>query len=175
MSACRGSMENVAERVRNLAKNRTMAEVVERMLDIEGEKQGFFDPGGRPSDRPDGVACFNALYLQTTRAVRDAIRSFEAQPFIERLVPVFAEFYFEAYDLGKAHACVSKAWAPLFERRASDFLCKRSGLSVKVGWGRGEGVNVRLRGRGRGRRSGSGRRRAPSSSCRCASRSSGRW
>ena len=60
---------------------------------------------------PDGVACFNGMYLKVTEAVRDALPSFENQAFVERLDVLFAQFYFEAYDAAAAQAWVSKAWA----------------------------------------------------------------
>ena len=57
------------------------------------------------------------MYLQVTKAVRDALPSFESPEFVERLDVLFAEFYFQAFDAAAAQAWVSKAWAPLFARR----------------------------------------------------------
>ena len=57
------------------------------------------------------------MYLQVTEAVRDELPSFESPEFVERLDVLFAEFYFQAFDAAAAQAWVSKAWAPLFDRR----------------------------------------------------------
>jgi hypothetical protein len=101
--------------------DRTVAEVVARLTDIETQLDGFFAPGG-PGVPPDGVACFNGMYLKVTEAVRDALPTFENQAFIERLDILFAQFYFDAYDAAAAQAWVSKAWEPLFARRAEHRL-----------------------------------------------------
>jgi hypothetical protein len=62
------------------------------------------------------------MYLKVTEAVRDALPTFENQAFIERLDILFAQFYFEAYEAAAAQAWVSKAWEPLFARRAENRL-----------------------------------------------------
>ncbi len=118
-------MPQLAERVSLVPANRTVGEVVDRLTMIEQDLDGFFSPAaGSPAARrerpplPDGVACFNGMYLQVTEAVRDALPSFESPAFVERLDVLFAEFYFQAYDASVAQAWVSKAWAPLFARRA---------------------------------------------------------
>jgi hypothetical protein len=118
-------MQGLSERVARVPADRTVAEVVARLTDIETQLDGFFSPaGGGPEARrdrpplPDGVACFNGMYLRVTEAVRDALPTFENQEFIERLDILFAQFYFEAYEAAAAQAWVSKAWEPLFERRA---------------------------------------------------------
>ena len=112
------SMTAVAARVRQLDRERTVADVGARLLEIEREKRGYRDPGRRPLQRrPDGVACFNYLYLSVTEHVRDAGARFESPEFVERLAVVFAEFYLVAYESATARQWVSKAWAPLFERR----------------------------------------------------------
>jgi hypothetical protein len=100
-------MQGLSERVARVPADRTVAEVVARLTDIETE---IF--------LPDGVACFNMMYLRVTEAVRDALPTFDNREFIERLDIVFAEFYFEAYAAAAAQAWVSKAWEPLFQRRA---------------------------------------------------------
>lgn len=109
-------MQGLSERVARVPADRTVAEVVARLTDIETQLDGFFAPGG-PGVPPDGVACFNGMYLKVTEAVRDALPTFENQAFIERLDILFAQFYFDAYDAAAAQAWVSKAWEPLFERR----------------------------------------------------------
>jgi hypothetical protein len=109
-------MQGLSERVARVPADRTVAEVVARLTDIETQLDGFFAPGG-PAVPPDGVACFNGMYLKVTEAVRDALPTFENQAFIERLDILFAQFYFDAYDAAAAQAWVSKAWEPLFERR----------------------------------------------------------
>src|SRR3954451_15915287 len=118
------SMQALSERVARVPADRTVADVVAELSDIETRLDGFFSPdGGGPEARrgrpplPDGVACFNGMYLRVTEAVRDALPTFEDQAFIERLDILFAQFYFEAYAAAEARAWVSKAWEPLFERR----------------------------------------------------------
>jgi hypothetical protein len=122
-------MQGLSERVAHVPADRTVAEVVARLTDIETQLDGFFSPaGGGPEARrerpplPDGVACFNGMYLRVTEAVRDALPTFENQEFIERLDILFAQFYFEAYEAAAAQAWVSKAWEPLFQRRAEHRL-----------------------------------------------------
>ena len=114
-------MQGLSERVARVPADRTVAEVVARLTDIETQLNGFFAPGG-PAVPPDGVACFNGMYLKVTEAVRDALPTFENQAFIERLDILFAQFYFDAYDAAAAQAWVSKAWEPLFARRAEHRL-----------------------------------------------------
>jgi hypothetical protein len=114
-------MQGLSERVARVPADRTVAEVVDRLTDIETQLDGFFAPGG-PGVPPDGVACFNGMYLKVTEAVRDALPTFENQAFIERLDILFAQFYFDAYDAAAAQAWVSKAWEPLFARRAEHRL-----------------------------------------------------
>ena len=118
------SMPALAERVSLVPVNRTVGEVVDRLTAIEQDLDGFFSPAaGSPAARrdrpplPDGVACFNGMYLQVTEAVRDELPAFESPAFVERLDVLFAEFYFQAYEAAAAQAWVSKAWAPLFDRR----------------------------------------------------------
>lgn len=117
-------MPALAERVSLVPANRSVGEVVDRLTAIEHELDGFFSPAaGSPAERrdrpplPDGVACFNGMYLQVTEAVRDELPGFESPAFVERLDVLFAEFYFQAFDAAAAEEWVSKAWAPLFERR----------------------------------------------------------
>ncbi len=124
MSTWPESMRALSERVSLVPANRTVGEVVDRLTAIEQKLDGFFSPsGGGPATRrdrpplPDGVACFNGMYLQVTEAVRDELPAFESPEFVERLDVLFAEFYFQAFDAAAARAWVSKAWAPLFARK----------------------------------------------------------
>jgi hypothetical protein len=117
-------MPALAERVSLVPANRSVGEVVDRLTAIEQQLDGFFSPAGDGPDArrgrrplPDGVACFNGLYLRVTEAVRDERPEFESPEFVERLDVLFAEFYFQAFDAAAAQAWVSKAWAPLFERK----------------------------------------------------------
>ena len=118
-------MKALAERVSLVPANRTVDEVVDRLTTIERDLDGFFSPdGGGPDARrdrpplPDGVACFNGMYLRVTEAVRAALPNFENPAFVERLDVLFAEFYFQAFEAAAAQAWISKAWEPLFARRA---------------------------------------------------------
>ena len=54
--------------------------------------------------------------------MRDALPTFESPAFVERLDVLFAEFYLQAYEASEAPAWISKAWAPLFDRRAEHRL-----------------------------------------------------
>jgi Family of unknown function (DUF5995) len=119
-------MPALAERVSRVPADRSVGEVVDRLTTIEEDLNGFFSPTGPgPVARrdhpplPDGVACFNGMYLQVTEAVRAALPTFESPRFVERLDVLFAEFYFEAFDAAAAQAWVSRAWRPLFKRRAA--------------------------------------------------------
>jgi hypothetical protein len=118
------SMHALAQRVADVPTETEVSGVVERLSAIERELHGFFSPDGPgPEARreepplPDGVACFNGMYLRVTEAVRDELTTFENPAFVERLDVLFAEFYFEAYAAAKAREWVSKAWTPLFARR----------------------------------------------------------
>lgn len=70
--------------------------------------------------RNDGVAIFNRLYLQVTRAVDTASAGtqFENRPFLERLDVVFAGLYFDAEATITSGATCPQAWRPLVETRA---------------------------------------------------------
>ena len=89
----------------------TIADVIARMEQIDG---------GLP--RKDGVAYFNRLYLQVTKAVQGATANvtFADPDFTERLDVVFAGLYFAAEaTLGTGATC-PVAWRPLIEERAAD-------------------------------------------------------
>jgi hypothetical protein len=129
MSTWPTSIQTLTERVGHVPADRTVDEVLARLTEIEESLDGFYSPlGGGPAARrdhpplPDGVACFNGMYLQVTQAVRDALPTFEDPAFVGRLDVLFAEFYFQAYDAAAAGAWVSKAWQPLFTRRAEHRL-----------------------------------------------------
>lgn len=89
----------------------TIADVIARMQQID-----------LALPRKDGVAIFNRLYLQVTKAVRAATAgvSFNDPGFVERLDIVFAALYFAAEaTLGTGAAC-PVAWRPLIEQRSQD-------------------------------------------------------
>lgn len=70
----------------------------------------------------DGLACFNGMYLEVTRAVAAALDSHEFSDcdFLARLDVAFANLYFDAVNLyfqGSSRA--SRAWAPLFSARTT--------------------------------------------------------
>ena len=114
------TMTGVADRVRELDRGLRVATVADRLLGVEAELNGIRTRTGleaRLGRHPDGVACFNYLYLSVTEQVGAATERFESPEFVERLAVVFAEFYFSAYEAAKRGAWVSKAWQPLFERR----------------------------------------------------------
>ena len=122
-------MKALSEQVSLVPANRTVDEVVARLTDIERELDGFYSPDGdgpeARGDRPplpDGVVCFNGMYLRVTEAVRDELPNFESREFVERLDVLFAEFYFQAYEAAVAGDWISKAWAPLFDRRGEQRL-----------------------------------------------------
>src|SRR5689334_13891294 len=106
------SMAAVAECVRALDRGRRLDDVAARLREIERERGPARRRLGR---RPDGVACFNFMYLRVTETVRASLADFEDPEAVERLAVVFAEFFLLAYDSECAGAWVSKAWEPLFE------------------------------------------------------------
>jgi Family of unknown function (DUF5995) len=81
----------------------TIAEVIARMEQIVAELP-----------RKDGVAYFNRLYLQVTKAVQTATASvtFEDPDFTERLDVVFAGLYFTAEETIASGAPCPIAWRP---------------------------------------------------------------
>jgi len=89
----------------------TIAEVIARMEQID-----------TVLPRKDGVAYFNRLYLQVTKAVQAATANvtFADPSFTERLDVVFAGLYFAAEaTLGTGATC-PVAWRPLVEERSAD-------------------------------------------------------
>jgi hypothetical protein len=115
-------MDAIAARVGRLSAAADVQSVIARLEAIETERDGFFAPPPDPASRakreprPDGVACFNGMYLSVTQRVADALHAdFERPDFVHRLDVVFAEFYFEAVLAQSEHAWCSRAWAPLFE------------------------------------------------------------
>jgi hypothetical protein len=115
------SLTDLADRVRMLDRGRRMDDVIARLLEIEREKDGYRNPersARRPLRRhPDGVACFNYLYLRVTEEIHRSRASFESPVFVERLAVIFAEFYLQAYAAADAGGWISKAWEPLFDAR----------------------------------------------------------
>jgi hypothetical protein len=88
----------------------TIEDVIARMEAIDGELP-----------RKDGVAYFNRLYLQVTKAVgaASAHTTFEDRRFIPRLDVVFARLYFSAEATIASGADCPVAWRPLMEERAA--------------------------------------------------------
>jgi hypothetical protein len=88
----------------------TIAEVIARMQQI--------DEGLAPKD---GVAYFNRLYLEVTKAVQAATANvtFADPKFTERLDVVFAGLYFAAASTLGTGATCPVAWRPLVEERAA--------------------------------------------------------
>jgi len=83
--------------------------VVARLEAIDGELP-----------RQDGVAYFNRLYLQVTKAVlaAGANTTFEDPTFIETLDVIFAGLYFAAEATIDSGAPCPVAWLPLVQNRA---------------------------------------------------------
>jgi Family of unknown function (DUF5995) len=113
------SMTELADSVRALNPGRRIEDVAEDLLRIERARDGYRNPERKRVRRrfrraPDGVACFNYMYLSVTEAVRDQLGRFEDPAFVERLAVVFAEFYLREYDAVEQGLWVSKAWEPLF-------------------------------------------------------------
>jgi len=76
-----------------------------------------------PLSAEDGVRRFNELYLAVTLEVARVEAegaAFEDAAFVSRLDVVFADLYFQAVDDDDdgARRSVSRAWKPLFEKRA---------------------------------------------------------
>ncbi len=88
----------------------TIADVIARMEAIDGRLP-----------RTDGVAYFNRLYLQVTKAVlaASAGATFRDPEFLSRLDVVFAGLYFAAEATIASGAQCPVAWQPLFEERAA--------------------------------------------------------
>lgn len=87
----------------------TIAEVIDRMQAIDASL-----------GRKDGVAVFDRLYLQVTRAVdaASAGADFEDRRFVERLDVVFAGMYLDAEATIASGASCPVAWRPLVETRS---------------------------------------------------------
>ena len=101
---------NEESRLTAPAASVTVADVIARMVQIDAELP-----------RKDGVAYFNRLYLQVTRAVLAAAAdmTFADPAFTKRLDVVFAGLYFTAEGtLGTTDPC-PPAWRPLLEQRAA--------------------------------------------------------
>jgi len=87
----------------------TIPEVIARMEAIDASLP-----------RKDGVAIFDRLYLQVTRAVDSASAGtgFENREFVDRLDVVFAGLYFDAEATIESGANCPVAWRPLVETRS---------------------------------------------------------
>src|SRR5688500_508548 len=117
-----GPMTSLAARVRNApAQTKTVDAAIARMEQIQKERSTRFTRRTRRApwhseELPDGVACFNRLYLLVTRTVTEHLRNqpasgppaFKAPAFVNRLIPIFAHFYFQAYEGAQA----SDGWLP---------------------------------------------------------------
>jgi hypothetical protein len=70
--------------------------------------------------RKDGVAIFDRLYLEVTRAVdaASAGTEFEDRRFVERLDVVFADLYFDAEATIASGGSCPVPWRPLVETRS---------------------------------------------------------
>ena len=70
--------------------------------------------------RKDGLAVFDRLYLEVTRAVDSASAGtdFECPRFLTRLDVVFAGLYFDAEQTIDSHASCPIVWRPLIETRS---------------------------------------------------------
>jgi len=71
--------------------------------------------------RSDGVACFVGLYRQVTEDVNQALTkaAFANPRYLERLDVVFANLFFNAFDVyARDPRAVPPAWAPLFAARS---------------------------------------------------------
>ena len=69
----------------------------------------------------DGLACFNRMYLEVTKAVgADLAQGFFADAaFMTRLDVTFANLYFAAAEVAGTPAAVPAAWRPLAELRGA--------------------------------------------------------
>jgi hypothetical protein len=119
-----GSTEQLIARVARCSPDVTVEDVLRRMRGYEERLDGYWCAEGPEARRartplPDGVACFNGLYLKVTESVLAELPRLpaEVREFVLRLDVVFAEFYFQAFEAAAAGAWVSKAWAPLFEAK----------------------------------------------------------
>ena len=71
---------------------------------------------------PDGISCFNKLYLEVTKSVLGAVAqtTFADPAFLTALDVAFANLFFAALSAFEAGSPdTPHAWAPLFEARAS--------------------------------------------------------
>jgi hypothetical protein len=94
------------------SETKTVQGVIEELEAIEAAIAGRGTP-------MDGVACFNRLYLEVTRAVDAAARAgrFADPEFVCRLDVDFADLYFAAITADREGTAVPGAWRPLFKKR----------------------------------------------------------
>jgi hypothetical protein len=105
----------------DLAASRTMNEP-ETSVDAIKAVAARMEAIAAPLDPDDGVRRFNELYHAVTvevARVEAQTTTFEDPGFTARLDVIFADLYFEAVDDDGAGRGVSKAWAPLFEKRSA--------------------------------------------------------
>jgi Family of unknown function (DUF5995) len=102
---------------RGLAESqcRTIDDVIGKMTSL-GEQ---FETENGPHD---GVLCFNRLYLEVTRGVKNAVEQhgyFNDPEAISRLDVIFAQLYFDAVDgtVHRGRQAPPWAWKVLFESR----------------------------------------------------------
>lgn len=119
-------MTTLAARVRDgSGATKSVDEALQRMRAIQAERRGMRAKNPQASkwtDKlPDGVACFNTLYTIVTERVGAHVRrptsgvaSFERPDFVKRLMPIFADFYLEAYRAARAKEWTPRSWRPLF-------------------------------------------------------------
>jgi uncharacterized protein DUF5995 len=87
----------------------SVAEAITRMQEIEAALPAT-----------DGLACFNHMYLDVTRALNSQLsQGFFADPaFMTQLEVTFANMFFAAVGAVAGPAAVPLAWRPVAERRA---------------------------------------------------------
>jgi len=101
----------------------TIDDVVQRLETIAPEAVELGPRTAPASGSADGVASFNALYLEVTRHVRDKCleAGFFRQPeWIAHLDVVFAGYYFDAIDAAAREEKIPREWRPLFKRREAE-------------------------------------------------------
>src|ERR1044071_2704227 len=84
------SMLDLAGQIHGLQRTRTFDDVIADLLEIERARDGYANPARSKLRRrirraPDGVACFNFMYLRVTQAVNGRLPQFEKPAFLEPL------------------------------------------------------------------------------------------
>ena len=93
----------------------TVPQVIDRLRTI-----------GESLPATDGVAIFNAMYLEVTERIAAGLGTgaFRDDAFMTELDVRFARLWLSAYDAGSADVAVPAAWAPLFEERRTTGLLR---------------------------------------------------